>query len=147
MTPAIVALAILVVFGLLLVLLRTRAGVRELDRQVESLRAVLATLPAAAEPAGTAQAEVVSPPVPVITDLSGAGSVADDRATAAKVVSLTLADPLIKALALAAGLRRALDGEHRMHISYAFRRELKRQRRLRRRAAAARSRRTAGWLP
>jgi hypothetical protein len=55
---------------------------------------------------------------------------------------VTFAGPLIKAAALSHGLQHALREESRMRIGYAVRRELKRQRKLRRRrafgAAAAR---------
>ncbi len=63
----------------------------------------------------------------------------DGEVTAARVASVTLAEPLIKAAAFTAGLRRALDEERRMRILATFRRELRRQRRLRRRQRAGRA--------
>ncbi len=78
--------------------------------------------------------------LPVITEPS------DGDVTTARVASVTLAEPLIKAAAFTSGLRRALDEEHRMRFSAAFRRELRRQRKLRRRQRASRLR-DSGPLP
>ncbi len=75
-------------------------------------------------------------PVVSITDIS------DDRpdeAAVSRVVSVTMAGPLIKVVALSHGVRRALNEESRMRIGYAIRRELKRQRKLRRRQSLRRA--------
>jgi hypothetical protein len=88
-------------------------------------------------------------PVALITGLpvEGGSDETTGAVTTGRIVSVTLAEPMIKVAALVAGLRRALDDEHRMRVSYAFRRELKRQRKLRRRAAAARARQAQGGVP
>jgi hypothetical protein len=65
---------------------------------------------------------------------------ADDAdLTARRVVSVTLARPLIKVAALSYGIRRALDDENRFKVRYAMRRELRRQRKMRRRRRAGRA--------
>ena len=80
-------------------------------------------------------------PVVSITDISDISDDRTDEPAVSRVVSVTLAGPLIKVAALSHGVRRALDEESRMRIGYAVRRELKRQRKLRRRQSM---RRTAG---
>jgi hypothetical protein len=54
-----------------------------------------------------------------------------------RVASVTLAGPLIKVAAFSHGVRRALAEETRMRVAHAFRKELRRQRKLRRRRTAA----------
>jgi hypothetical protein len=81
--------------------------------------------------------------VPVITGISDGDDV-DLGAT--RVASVTLARPLIKATAFSHGVRHALHEEQRMRISYAMRKELRRQRKMRRRRRAQRSR-SEGWVP
>ena len=72
--------------------------------------------------------------VPLITDISHRRADADaDDLTTARIASVTLGGPLIKVAAFSHGVRRALDEEQRMRISYAVRKELRRQRKLRRR--------------
>jgi hypothetical protein len=70
--------------------------------------------------------------------------------TVARVASVTLSGPLIKVAAFSSGVRRALDEETRMRVAYAFRKELRRQRRVRRQRTAARAAgplRDGGWHP
>ncbi len=64
----------------------------------------------------------------------------DSDLTAARLASVTLAEPLIKVAAFTSGVRRALGEEHRIRVSATFRRELRRQRKLRRRQRASRAR-------
>ena len=72
--------------------------------------------------------------VAVITDISDRLGVAgDDELTRARIASVTLGGPLIKVAAFSHGVRHALDEEQRMRISYAVRKELRRQRKMRRR--------------
>jgi hypothetical protein len=81
--------------------------------------------------------EVDPGPVALITAM--ASDPADETApSVTRVVSVTFAGPLIKLAALSHGLQHALREESRMRIGYAVRRELKRQRKLRRRQAPAR---------
>jgi hypothetical protein len=88
-------------------------------------------------PAGALPSESVEPAedervdVTVITDLDDTADEVD--LTASRVASVTLAGPLIKVAAFSHGVRQALDEESRMRIGYAVRKELKRQRKLRRR--------------
>ncbi len=70
--------------------------------------------------------------VPLITDISQRRADAGDLTTA-RIASVTLGGPLIKVAAFSHGVRRALDEEQRMRISHAVRKELRRQRKLRRR--------------
>ena len=74
--------------------------------------------------------------VSVITDITGRlrgvdGD--DDDLTTARIASVTLGGPLIKVAAFSHGVRHALDEEERIRISYAVRKELRRQRKIRRR--------------
>src|SRR5262245_22313012 len=72
--------------------------------------------------------------VAIITEISDRLGVAgDDELTRAKIASVTLGGPLIKVAAFSHGVRHALDEEQRMRISYAVRKELRRQRKMRRR--------------
>lgn len=77
--------------------------------------------------------------VTVITDISDRlrgidGDSAD--LTTARIAAVTLGGPLIKVAAFSHGIRHALEGERRMRISYAVRKELRRQRKIRRRRRA-----------
>jgi hypothetical protein len=84
----------------------------------------------------TARGVAVVADVPVITAMPEAD---DADLTARRVVSVTLARPLIKVAALSYGIRRALDDENRFKVRYAMRRELRRQRKMRRRRRAGRA--------
>lgn len=66
-----------------------------------------------------------------------------------RVASVTLAGPLIKVAAFSHGVRRALAEESRMRVAHAFRRELRRQRRMRRKPAGSATGppRKVGWRP
>jgi hypothetical protein len=85
-------------------------------------------------------AETADEPPVLITDMA---HMADERfdtdPTVSRVVSVTLAGPLIKVAAFSHGVQRALREESRMRIAYAFRRELKQQRRMRRRQSVRRA--------
>jgi hypothetical protein len=79
----------------------------------------------------------VDEPAVLITDMSNEGS--EPEPTVSRVVSVTLAGPLIKVAALSHGLQRALSEDSRTRITHAFRRELKQQRKLRRRQPVRRA--------
>jgi hypothetical protein len=82
--------------------------------------------------------EVDPRPVALITAMASRPS--DETApSVTRVVSVTFAGPLIKVAALSHGLQHALREESRMRIGYAVRRELKRQRKLRRRQPSGRA--------
>lgn len=86
-------------------------------------------------------------PVSVITGMSPIDQPTDDvDMSTSRVASVTLAGPLIKVAAFSHGVRRALDDEHRMRVAYAVRKELKQQRKMRRRRNA-RSGPSQGWRP
>lgn len=148
MTLVLAVLAIAVVLALVAVLVHLRRSIRSLEAHVATLQQALVSpgVDRVGPDRAVSTADPERLPVPVITDLSDVRPSAAPI-TSGRIVSVTLAGPLIKIAALAAGLRRALDDEHRMRVSYAFRRELKRQRKVRRRAAAARARQSAGWAP
>jgi hypothetical protein len=82
-------------------------------------------------------------PVAIITEMARTES-DDADLSVSRVASVTLAGPLIKVAALSHGLRRALDEESRMRIGYAVRKELKRQRKMRRRRRSGRAP-SKGW--
>jgi hypothetical protein len=92
---------------------------------------------AQAYPEGPQAHAPVEPPVTLITDI--ARGVDQTEPTVARGVSVTLAALLIKVAALSHGLRYALRDDSRMRIGYAVRRELKQQRKLRRRRSAHRT--------
>ena len=77
-------------------------------------------------------------PVTTITALSGASG-ADVEVPVSRVASVTLATPLVKVAAFSHGVRRALDDDSRMRIAHAMRRELKSQRKMRRRRRSRRA--------
>ncbi len=58
---------------------------------------------------------------------------ADVDLTTSRIASVTLGGPLIKVAALSHGVVHALREEQRMQIAYTFRKELRRQRKMRRR--------------
>lgn len=138
-----VALALgLVVFFLGREVRRLRIEVEALGRQRPPL---LAEKPGDIGPAQPlARDDVVISPTPI-----GRSDIEPDLGVA-RVASVTLSGPLIKVAAFSHGVRRALDEETRMRAAYAFRKELRRQRRVRGKRAAARAAgppRDGGWHP
>ena len=148
----------LAIAALVLVLLRTSGRQRRdaertadrLDRlqgQVETLTATLADLHPPAVPESPSPPGRRSPDelgaVPLITGMTEPD---DTQLSTARVASVTLAGPLMKAAAFSYGLRYALHEERRMRVSYAMRKELRRQRKMRRRRRAQRSP-SEGWVP
>lgn len=150
---AIVAcLLALPVLGLLVVRLSRR--VDDLSAQLAATTRISAFVPAATDstpvdrgtgPGGPDGDDDSAGAVPVITDLD---DVAPDRPAAggARIVSVTVGVPLVKVAALASGVRRALSEENRMRVAYAVRKELRRQRKMRRRQRAQRAP-SPGWRP
>lgn len=136
------AVLLLVVLGI---------AVRRLRRDVSRLSTELAavTPPSGQQPSEPAQAPVqvarplvndpssaknrVGESVTVITRLDDT-EVEPADLTTSRVASVALGRPLIKAAACAYALRRAFDEENRLRARLAFRSELRRQRKLRRRA-------------
>jgi hypothetical protein len=107
-----------------------RADVDALREQVEELSTALA--------ASRGAAEVLPPQTEYVITTAGVHSAeiaelaqVPDRA----VMSVTLGEPLVKAAAFGYGVRRALSAESRNRIAFAMRREVKRARKERRRAA------------
>jgi hypothetical protein len=79
----------------------------------------------------------------------GAPAVEPDLSTT-RVASVTLSGPLLKVAAFSSGVRHAFEEETRMRVAYAFRKELRRQHRVRRKRDAARAAgppRDGGWHP
>jgi hypothetical protein len=148
MTVVALVLALVAVAALALVsvaLGRQRRHLRRLAAEVTGLREQLRDAADLPNP----RAPQPRPDVAVITAVPIEGSPATAlEPTASRVVSVTLAGPLLKAVAFGAGLHRALGEEHRMRVAYVYRKELKRQRKVRRRAAAsaARTRHAEGRL-
>lgn len=132
----VVAVVVVLAFtGVTLVLLgqlrRLRVEVAGLARQSASAPAGEPMTPA--RDIGGAGEEVVIRPTPL-----GPADVEPDPSVS-RIASVTLSGSLIKVAAFSSGVRRALGEESRMRVSYAFRRELRRQRRVRRKRA--------GWRP
>jgi hypothetical protein len=139
-----IATLAIVAAGIAIVVLLVQ--VADLNRRLRRLAAEVQDLrdqsPVPMPPSGDLE------PVAVITGLLPVGDPEPSaHVSTGRVVSVTLAGPMIKAVALSHGVRRALGEERRMRIAYAFRKELKRQRRARRKAAARRPRQREGWLP
>lgn len=158
---ATLVMAAVVVLGLVVVLL---------GREVHRLRVEVETLGQALDRPPRDQHPGPVPPKP-LGDVAPAQTRAPDEAArdevvirpttlgpaevepdpgVARVASVTLSAPLIKVAAFSHGVRRALDEESRMRVAYAFRKELRRQRRVRRKRAVARSAgppRDGGWHP
>jgi hypothetical protein len=97
-----------------------------------------------AEPAARAESSAEEPAdqVSVITRMPET----EDDLTTVRIASVTLGPPLIKVAAFSHGIRRALDEEQRMRISYAIRKELRRQRKMRRRRRSQHAP-SEGWRP
>jgi hypothetical protein len=131
---------VLLLLGLLVVLLRLRAETRRelvsARAETAELRARLDDLDAPALGSPAARSEPVPAPGEVsafvITD---AGADVPVEVVRERVVlSATLGEPLVKAVALGHGVRRALSAESRNRIRFEMRREVRRTRKQRRRA-------------
>jgi hypothetical protein len=136
----------------------THTQVRRLAAEVATLRALQGSRPpreqrsrrvrppegAAWSPEGMAQPPVAekgsdgddssTKPVPVITGLAEDQPTDGVEPSTARIASVTLGPPLLKVAAFTYGVRRALREEQRMRVSYAVRKELRRQTKLRRRS-------------
>ncbi len=102
---------------------------------------------AGADEPGNAAGADEADQITVITDISdrvGGGHGHEDDLTTARIASVTLGGPLIKVAAFSHGVRHALDEEQRMRISHAVRKELRRQRKIRRRRRAEQAP-SKGW--
>jgi Sec-independent protein translocase protein TatA len=134
---AVVLLLLLVV--LLVVMANGRRRIREAleaaRADVEQLRARLDVMTAELEAARTAAA--AAPAVPpeefVITTAGEAADGPHSRASNRAVLSVTMGEPLLKAVAFGYGVRRALSPESRNRIAFEMRREVRRARKQRRR--------------
>jgi hypothetical protein len=163
MTEVAVAIAVaaaVLALVLLTVVVRQNRAVRQLSSDLDETRSALATIREQGEQLLTQHEETTRalelaltalPPteaatvdaeqdVTVITDISdrlrgvsGRATGVDDDLSTARIASVTLGGPLIKVAAFGHGVRHALDEEQRMRISYAVRKELRRQRKMRRR--------------
>ncbi len=69
-----------------------------------------------------------------------------DDLTTARIASVVLGGPLIKVAAFSHGIRRALREEHRMRVAYVVRKEMRRQRKIRRRRRSEPAP-SQGWRP
>lgn len=128
------ALAVAVLAALVIALQRR---VRRLDAEVEQLRSATAAQPADRRPPSPQRTALPPEPpaedaVAVITAVRAEGGRDTAGPSLGRVVSVTAVGPAIKVAAFAHGVRRALDEEHRMQIAYAFRKELRRQRKAQR---------------
>ncbi len=164
LSQMVVAGSALVIVLLTVVVVRLSRQLAELSRRVEDLRsAPEPARPTAPSPTSSSSVPAVDPqpvaekparePPPgltashqvderdedvrVITHLDGAETERD--LTTARIASVTLGGPLIKVAALSHGVRRALREEHRMRVAYVVRKEMRRQRKIRRRRGAERA--------
>jgi hypothetical protein len=132
--------------AVLLVLLRQTAARQRRDEsrtadRLDSLQAQYEALAASRElsdpqPAIGGSASDKSADVPLITGISERD---DTELSTARVASITLAGPIMKVAAFTYGLRYALHEERRMRVSYVMRKELRHQRKMRRRRRSQRS--------
>ncbi len=151
---AVVAVSV-VVFALLLIVALLAAQLWRLRREVEQIRQI-AKHPVETPIESRDQAQALAERIPgrptdhdlddvrVITALSDQEQEPD--LTTARVASVTLGGPLIKVAALSHGVRRALREEQRLRVAHAFRKELRRQRKLRRRQRVDQAG-SQGWRP
>jgi len=107
-----------------------RADMEALRAQVEELSSELAVARGAADGVPPQTEYVITTAGEPVADTGGLPTV-PDRA----VLSVTLGEPLVKLAAFGYGVRRALSAETRNRISFEMRREIKRARKERRRAA------------
>ncbi len=138
-------MAVAVVLGVMTLLLgrevrRLRTEVRVLGQGPHPVLPEPAAEPSNPAPAAE-QDDLVLTPTPL-----GPPEVELDLSVS-RVASVTLSGPLIKVAAFSHGVRRALAEESRMRVAYAFRKELRRQRRLRRKRATAGPPGKEGWRP
>ncbi len=138
------ALAVALALGFVTVLLGRQ--VRRLQTQVQVLAESRVTAlreepRESVPPSPPREDDVVLTPTPI-----GPPDVELDLSVS-RVASVTLAGPLIKVAAFSHGVRRALSEETRMRVAYAFRKELRRQRKLRRKRATAGPPRDDGRRP
>jgi hypothetical protein len=131
-----VAVAVALLLGVVVV---------HLAYQVRRLQAEVQTLVRSRDAAPreeTVEPVATSPPVVdeelVITPMPIGPPEVEPDLSVSRVASVTLAGPLIKVAAFSHGVRRALAEESRMRVAYAFRKELRRQRKVRRKRSAAR---------
>lgn len=127
--------------------------VSRLSQQVEQLQRVPAPVLApdsaspfsslAATPGGLRETDPTDEEVSVITHLDVDPG---PPPTTARVASVTLGGPLIKVAAFTHGVRRALREEQRMRIAYVVRKELRQQRKTRRRRRGEQAP-SQGWRP
>jgi len=152
-TSAVVISAIALVVALVLTVMwrRSRRDLRELRTAVEGLtrqaetrsEPVVYPRPMGPADAGAGPIDAVEPhvtvPLPAATSRADAIVTADGRTivvpTTAQVMDATMGRPLVRASALAYGLRRALRTENRDRIRSLIRREYQRRRKMRQRAA------------
>jgi hypothetical protein len=134
------AVAVALAGALLVVVLRHQSRIRqELERsrsEAQLLRARLAELERAREAAERAPRRLAVPAEFLITDAGVEAAPTDEAGPGVPdrvVLSATLGEPLVKAVALAHGVRRALAPESRNRIRFAMRQEVRRSRRQRRR--------------
>lgn len=127
MVTVLLAVVAALAVGCVAAVLGLRRQVHRLETEVAALRTI-----ATAEVSSARRPARNDAKVPVITCLPAPGAPTLPDPTFGRAVSVTAAGPLMKLAALSFGMRRALDEESRMRIGYAFRRELRRQRRLQR---------------
>ncbi len=133
------AVVALLLLGLLVVLLRSRAETRRrlaaAQDETAALRHRLDELAARLEQPAPVAAPAASDTAYVITDAgtTSVEPVVTDRLLLGPTVSATVGEPLVKALALGHGVRRALSAESRHKIRFEMRRESRRTRKGRRR--------------
>jgi len=149
MATVLLAAAAALVLGVLgVVVVGLQRRVRRLDAELRSLREVVASPQPAARlsPQQTPHSAPVAERVPVITDFRAGRPEDPPVPTLARVVSVVVAGPMVKVAAFSHGVRRALDDETRVRVAYAFRKELKQQRKLQR-LQPDRPPRSEGWRP
>lgn len=152
-SQAVVAVCALAVVLLAVGVVGLAKRVSRLSQQVEQLQRVPAPVLApdsaspssglAATPGGLRETDPTDEEVSVITHLDVDPG---PPPTTARVASVTLGGPLIKVAAFTHGVRRALREEQRMRIAYVVRKELRQQRKTRRRRRGEQAP-SQGWRP
>lgn len=127
------ALAAAALLGVVLLCVVLGLALRAQRRRTTALLGELAARLDRAEPTAVAPAVRQTPEIAefVITDIGSAEPVVAVPVPDRVVLSATLGEPLVRGLALAHGLRRALSAESRNRIRFEVRREVRRSRRQR----------------
>lgn len=126
------AVCLLALVGLCLVVVSLRRQVRGLTGALRDADPQVTSPPGPQPHTEAARADGREVAVPVITALPAERSAVEPAGSRWRLASITLGEPLVKIVSFSYAVRRALDDERRLRYRVALRKELRRQRKLRR---------------